>query len=68
MNADLDHSIRHTLFPQDGRAQWSTLHSFSRVLRRLSRFIRRIGHRMSISPQIIALNPCLRRSCDACRL
>jgi hypothetical protein len=65
MNANLDHSIRHTLRPQDGWAQWSTFHSFSRVLGRLSRFIPRIRHGMSISTWVIAKNPCLRRSCDA---
>ncbi len=48
MNADLDHSGRQTLCPQDGWAQWSTFHSISRVLRRLSRFLPRIRNRMSI--------------------
>jgi hypothetical protein len=38
MNADLGHSIRHTLRMQDGWAQWTAFYSFSRVLGRLSRF------------------------------
>jgi hypothetical protein len=52
MNADLDHSIRHTLCPQDGWAQRLIFHSFSQVLRCLSRFIPLIRHRMSISTRV----------------